>query len=415
MKNIDKNIRQTVKNNLCISCGICEGICPVKAIKATGKGKMVVDKNCTNCGLCKSYCPGLHSGINIEGNVYVQMSGKVEKSYVGRTKDRKILNNAVSGGEVTQIILTLLQNNIYDYALGIQNVCFNKENDMEVYSYQSYSEDYQKSVYTMPSYAKAVRFIIENPDKKIIIIGSGCVISSVKKYLSKNKKSGGYLFIGLFCDCTLNNNIEKYFQRYAKGTKTTITGLQYRSKEENGWPGDLKLLFNEKYIMIPREERYKIVPYFKNERCIYCIDHMNVNSDISVGDNYTGIHSDKLGSNSIVVRTQKGLSIMQLVENKLSLYDIDYNIILDSQNIKAKEKNYIYSKILKKKENIDINIERCNNNLYFEEKEYKELKATLKRLKKGRKYIPFFFDIYVLIKGDSNLYNRLSAKRKLER
>lgn len=106
---------------------------------------------------------------------------------------------------------------------------------------------------------------------------------------------------------------------------------------------------------------------------------------------------------------------MQLVENKLSLYDIDYNIILDSQNIKAKEKNYIYSKILKKKENIDINIERCNNNLYFEEKEYKELKATLKRLKKGRKYIPFFFDIYVLIKGDSNLYNRLSAKRKLER
>lgn len=195
MKNIDKNIRQTVKNNLCISCGICEGICPVKAIKATGKGKMVVDKNCTNCGLCKSYCPGLHSGINIEGNVYVQMSGKVEKSYVGRTKDRKILNNAVSGGVVTQIILTLLQNNIYDYALGIQNVCFNKENDMEVYSYQSYSEDYQKSVYTMPSYAKAVRFIIENPDKKIIIIGSGCVISSVKKYLSKNKKSGGYWFI----------------------------------------------------------------------------------------------------------------------------------------------------------------------------------------------------------------------------
>lgn len=342
MKNIDKNIRQTVKNNLCISCGICEGICPVKAIKAVGKGKMVIDKNCTNCGLCKSYCPGLHSGISIEDNVYVQMSGKVEKSYVGRTKDRKILNNAVSGGVVTQLALILLQKNIYDYVLGIRNTCFNKENHMEVYSYQSYSEDYQKSVYTMPSYAKAVRFIIENPNKKIIIIGSGCVISAVKKYLLKNGETDKYLFIGLFCDCTLNNNIEKYFQRYAKGTKITITGLQYRSKEGRGWPGDLKLLFNEKYIMIPREERYKVVPYFRNERCIYCIDHMNVNSDISVGDNYTGIHADKLGSNSIVVRTKKGLDVMQLAENKLSLYDIDYNIILESQNIKVKEKNYIY-------------------------------------------------------------------------
>lgn len=72
----------------------------------------------------------------------------------------------------------------------------------------------------------------------------------------------GYLFIDLFCCCTLNNNIEKYFQRYAKRNKTTIQDYNI-VKEENGWPGDLKLLFNEKYIMIPREERYKIVPYFK--------------------------------------------------------------------------------------------------------------------------------------------------------
>lgn len=105
---------------------------------------------------------------------------------------------------------------------------------------------------------------------------------------------------------------------------------------------------------------------------------------------------------------------MQLAENKLSLYDIDYNIILESQNIKVKEKNYIYSKILKKKKNIDINIEKCNSDLHFGEKEYKELKTILRKLKKGRKYIPFLFDIYVLIKGDSNLYNRLSVKRKLE-
>ena len=97
--------------------------------------------------------------------------------------------------------------------------------------------------------------------------------------------------------------------------------------------------------MIPREKKdIKIVPYFKNERCIYCIDHMDVNSDISVGDNYTEFIPDINWEATPSLKWDKRLSIMQLVENKLSLYDIDYNIILDSQNIRSQRKNYIYSK-----------------------------------------------------------------------
>ena len=41
----------------CISCGACEGECPVSAISA-GDGKYVIDEaTCIDCGACAGVCP----------------------------------------------------------------------------------------------------------------------------------------------------------------------------------------------------------------------------------------------------------------------------------------------------------------------------------------------------------------------
>jgi ferredoxin len=41
----------------CISCGSCEGECPVSAISA-GDSIYVIDENtCIDCGACVSSCP----------------------------------------------------------------------------------------------------------------------------------------------------------------------------------------------------------------------------------------------------------------------------------------------------------------------------------------------------------------------
>ncbi len=41
----------------CISCGTCEGECPVSCISA-GDGKYVIDADaCIDCGSCASVCP----------------------------------------------------------------------------------------------------------------------------------------------------------------------------------------------------------------------------------------------------------------------------------------------------------------------------------------------------------------------
>jgi len=41
----------------CISCGTCQGVCPVEAIKE-GDGKFVIDEAlCIDCGACAGECP----------------------------------------------------------------------------------------------------------------------------------------------------------------------------------------------------------------------------------------------------------------------------------------------------------------------------------------------------------------------
>ena len=42
----------------CVSCGTCEGECPVGAISVSDDGKYVIDPDtCIDCGACAGVCP----------------------------------------------------------------------------------------------------------------------------------------------------------------------------------------------------------------------------------------------------------------------------------------------------------------------------------------------------------------------
>lgn len=46
-----------VIKDTCISCGACEGECPVSAI-AAGDSQYVIDADvCIDCGACEAVCP----------------------------------------------------------------------------------------------------------------------------------------------------------------------------------------------------------------------------------------------------------------------------------------------------------------------------------------------------------------------
>ena len=229
-------------------------------------------------------------------------------------------------------------------------------------------------------------------------------------------KIDNYLFVGLFCDCTLDKNIEYYFRRYANGLSQKIEGMEYRDKLRYGWPGNIKLISGKGNVLIPREERYRVVPYFKRERCIYCLDHLNVNSDIAFGDNYTQQHSDILGSNSIIVRTKKGMQIIDKLKTQFCLYEIDENEIIKSQNLESKRIQYIYSLILKERTGVDIN-QNVNETISYSKNNEQNMKEQIRNTYIGKWYNkwPFLFELYLLKNGKTELQNRFLAKKELRK
>ncbi|MBQ3451577.1 MAG: 4Fe-4S binding protein [Selenomonadaceae bacterium] len=116
------NISSVVENNLCVSCGLCAGVCPKKCISSiftAGSYFPTVDENsCVNCGICHKVCPG-------KGADYVTLYkgrfpniffGWAVKCFAAQTKDKKILSQSTSGGALTTLIRNLLRDKIYDAA-----------------------------------------------------------------------------------------------------------------------------------------------------------------------------------------------------------------------------------------------------------------------------------------------------------
>ncbi len=44
-------------SNDCMSCGICEHMCPLNAIVETRRQLSILKRVCDGCGICAPYCP----------------------------------------------------------------------------------------------------------------------------------------------------------------------------------------------------------------------------------------------------------------------------------------------------------------------------------------------------------------------
>ena len=49
--------RPVLKTDLCVGCGVCEGICPAKAITIKNKKAKIDRKKCIRCFCCQEFCP----------------------------------------------------------------------------------------------------------------------------------------------------------------------------------------------------------------------------------------------------------------------------------------------------------------------------------------------------------------------
>ncbi|MCM1496843.1 MAG: Coenzyme F420 hydrogenase/dehydrogenase, beta subunit C-terminal domain [Clostridium sp.] len=356
----------TVDGNLCISCGMCKAVCPKNSIKFQSKNGLfipVIDKDkCAQCGMCYRVCPGKgfdytkHLPPSSEASF---LFGEYCGVYTAWSLDEQRRSNSVSGGVVTELVYRLLQSGEYKTAFLVgthkytgEAVCTQK------YIRGDALGDTQKSRYLPVCQEQAVSYILSHPAEKIILVGTGCFVEGMLNLIDCSKLDRhNYLIIGLFCDRMMTMNVVRYFGRHKALKGQPVDKMFFRTKEVGGWPGGVQITVDSgEKIALSNSERMKVKDYFMPERCMYCLDKLNLFSDLSVGDNYTGKHADARGSNSVIVRTEAGRRVWERYAGAFGCEQADSSSIWNGQHLKERMKNHSYAKCKEREIKQKINV-----------------------------------------------------------
>lgn len=391
MEKKNQTISTIVNTGQCVSCGLCSAVCPKSCIVLSQKEgtylPQIDEEQCIKCGLCNHICPGNQFDYNRE----YQCSFEPENFWVGayrkilsmQSKDQTILKNATSGGVVTQLVKSLLDSGDYDCAFLVDTYNYGQQVHTKKFEKSDDLLKSTKSRYIPAAQNEAIAYALKNRDKRIIFVGTSCFVHGLLNVLRKfSLNRDNYLILGLFCDRTMNYKIYDYFNQHPK-CNGKLDQLLFRTKEAGGWPGNMRLTFQDKgFIDLKSSERMEVKDYFQLERCLYCLDKLNQFADISIGDDYATAKSDKSGRSAVIIRTEKGEQLIDRLADDFDSFAITEKAIEQSQKLSLRKKNlnYISQKKLSPKipEKVIRDVDSLDNDAVA------EYKSRLAKIKMGK-------------------------------
>ena len=370
----DKSVTLIASAGLCTGCGVCSSVCPVDAIAydmlATGHIPIVSDA-CIRCGKCRMLCPGVgvRWGESAAPSLADAIAGEallVCNAYV-KNKERQM--RSASGGIVTCIVDALLSSGAFDAAAIVGDMDMRGGMRMSLVE-KAGAEQGAKSKYVQVSHDTTMRYLQENPEKSLVVVGVPCAIRALRSAMNAlHMDPSRVLFLGLFCDSVMIDEVISYFTllgdpdlsaralvagfpSHWKEASRSLVSFDFKNKSVGGYTGGVRLWLPEGrgYKDYPKEYRMVVKPYFIAESCLYCLDKLNVEADIAFGDDYTlGGPFDIDGATSVIVRTEKGLvawqSIADLVVQRESLLED----MMAAQGVEDRCRNEINARLKKER------------------------------------------------------------------
>ena len=354
-----RNIKIVVDNYMCSACGMCGVVCPRQAIEfkftSIGRLKATVNNACINCGMCLNTCPSANTTF-IEQNADDLFVGHIKSTYIGRATDALIYKNAQSGGVCTAISYYLLENNVVDAVLVCQRT---REGDITSRGYLVRDEKmlchYQGSHYINTNILSVLNKV--NNDEKVAVIGLPCQIKAVTLYCETYKKHINVVFkIGLICD---RIHCKGYLDTILSYCSDRVVNIYWRKKDfvDHGKYYPYKtapiVLFdvNKKKHIIPNSFRFAIKDLFTSPRCRVCVDKLNVNADIVLGDPWCMKGVDwEHGDSVLITRTDLGESIIgdAIARKSICCKKSNKEELIEGQFIEERKKRvYLYSKVMR--------------------------------------------------------------------
>lgn len=366
-----RNISYTINNSLCLGCGVCQSACPQGAINIiVNKGRFVPqidDSKCKNskgCHRCYEACPGV--GIDLQRIAEEQFSapdtkcdkwiGRYLKCFVGYSNDNDIRYHCASGGMVSQFLIFLLEKGYID---GAVVTAFDPTNELLVRSYIAHNREEvlrgKSSKYAPVSLHGMAQAIKQETGSRFVIVGLPCHIQGFRKLGAIDRKfrekitgyfaiycSSGrtfYLTEHVFKERSIRKEELSYFAYRDEGCLGSMVAVQQGENVEGS--GDIGKIKDKVYKERFQGFYHPLRSFFIPRRCLFCIDHYGELGDVCFGDIHIEPYmQDKIGINSLVVRTQKWLDLLKQAEGEgvVTLNEISAETLNSSQQMAGKKK-----------------------------------------------------------------------------
>jgi coenzyme F420 hydrogenase subunit beta len=328
-------IEKVIGQDLCASCGACELVCPVEAIRFQG-GQVAVapsftDADCGTCNACVEVCPGDDPATpQIEQALFGRVRTPEERwlgiykvAYGGRALDREVFSRSASGGSIT----ALLQASMTSLKVGAV-LTMGRRSDHRWHAAPTLGSDpaalveQAQSTYQIAPYLGILRpLFVRSPETRIAISGLPCHIQAIRKLQQLESPAGEWartsvaFLIELACASgTTPEGTRTLIKDVAGIPEHTVEEIRYR---DGDYPGGIKIVTSEgsEHRLSFRRAVQHFV-HHKTHRCLSCGDWMSGLADISVCDGDPNVFEagvsrpadEKHGQ--ILVRTQTGSTVL---------------------------------------------------------------------------------------------------------
>jgi len=354
---IEKTIKAVTDTDLCHGCGTCIVACPLAAIEMTKddhRGLYIPKINftlCNECSICLKVCPGhLVDFEQLNKKIFSKKShdimiGVYRGCYTGYATDDELRYHGASGGIVTRLLISALEEGLIDGALATR---MNTKRPLEPEPFIARTRgeiiSAAKSKYC-PVPANGALGEILDIEGRYAVVGLPCHIHGIRKYEQINKKLNEriVLHIGIFCGYTYSFLATDFLLSKHDINKENIKSFNYRGE---GWPGSASVCLDDNSkVFIPTFELYKTLELtFRPWRCSLCCDGSAELADISCGDAWLPeFADDNLGTSIAITRNKRGENILKETAKKghFHIREISSELVLKSQPIFFYKKAYI--------------------------------------------------------------------------
>lgn len=310
--------------NTCCGCTVCSDVCPVDAIsfKYNNEGFLYPNVNydkCIGCFKCEKICAykkDLSEGIVCDKN----------EVYALKNTNKDVIEKSSSGGLFSALSDLYIENGDF-----IASCIYNKHKhavNFEIYNDKIKRDLARGSKYIQAEIGTGYKTLLEwmnkNPEKKILIVGTGCQIAGLDKLLKDVNKRDRACLVDLVCHGAPSSLLWKKYASYLEKKYMSNIDEVYFKDKTNGWENPSTfVIMNGKKISIKPYADWFYGEWSIRKSCYNCpYTQINRNSDITIGD-FWGINNvmpdfyDKMGVSLAIIHTELGNDVFSSIKSKI--------------------------------------------------------------------------------------------------